>query len=199
MPNWCCNGMCIKGDKKEIESFLKKIQTDPEGDTDADFVKALDRKGSEYGVNTYLFNLVEPDWVDARGSYYVQFDTRWSPLGDQIMEDVSLKYPDLEFIVEYEESGNAFMGYDSIKAGKWVEREYYEGEQYIDSRTAVDEVLHMSQDEIIKDLGELRERFDPANENAEYYCPTAFAILLARLAGDEITKENFPQVFMKEI
>ena len=56
----------------------------------------------------------------------------------------------------------------------------------------------MDQEELIGNIGKLLKRFDPDAKDSEYHCPTAFAILQARVAGDAITKDNFPQLFMKE-
>ena len=64
----------------------------------------------------------EPQILDewSRGILY-QFDTPWVP-PTQLIEHVSKEWPELMFILEYEECGNGFRGMAKAKAGRLDDR-----------------------------------------------------------------------------
>lgn len=194
MPNWCWNSMTIEGPQEKIVELIGKIKAGKDGDACADMAAVTPKKASDYNGNTYLFFSDDMDNEVLGNAFNFSYSTRWGPLADEVIVEASKAYPELRFAFDYDECGNQFMGYDEIKNGVWVDRRYFEGDQYIDGFEASDIAMSTP----LEDLPKIIADFDPEADEPEYHCPTAFAIIKARLAGEEITEENFPQVFMKE-
>lgn len=192
MPNWCFNTMSIRGPQDQIDEVLAKIKAGASNDATGNFACLTSKKYDEFNDNTFVFSLEVT--AEDEGEIAMTFETRWSPLGDEVLELASKAYPDLVFSQNYEEGGERFMGYDSIQNGVWIKRQYFQRDQYIDSQDAVEQAREMP----LEDIPGCLSDFDPEADEAEYRCPTAFAILKARLEGKEITEENFPQLYLEE-
>lgn len=188
MANSCLNYMRITGPDSAIYEFLDKIKSM------GDNINLSQIRGEIKPLGNSTMFLTEPLGEPENGILLLQYETPWSPICDETMLATSSVFPELTFEFNYEESGNAFMGYRAFSKGALIHEEHYQDEQHIDSRGAVEDAMTMDLEEIPKRLCD----FDPDGEDTEYSCPTAYNILLARLRGEDITKENFPQVFMPE-
>ena len=147
MPNWCYNDMCVVGEEHEIKKFMKDFQTSPQ--KVIDLYKA---DGEKVPSGFLLANLYprEPinvehwgawcrehwgtKWdiksgsVDSNyynGCFNITFSTAWNPpIG--WLEYVSKQYPNLKFVIDYNEPGNLIKGLDEFRNGLIRHEESYE-------------------------------------------------------------------------
>ena len=129
MPNWCGNRLYICGPSKQIEEFKNKAK-DKSKNTDLSFAKFViepqdvaDGQGDWHGWRCENWGTkwdVEAsleDWQDDSLDY--QMDTAWSPPIAWLAK-VAEQYPELEFMLKYEEVGMCFMGVAKAKDGKLI-------------------------------------------------------------------------------
>lgn len=124
MPNWCKNTLRVTGPKASVSEFQIKFE-EPHPVSNPD-VRSLFRSLnlrellSDFGarltggpLEAHEIQLVD-DWDD--GLIY-EFDTAWSP-PLEIIQQLSRHWPDLVFILDYEESGEGYKGLAKAAAGQ---------------------------------------------------------------------------------
>jgi len=136
MPNWCINGMTVKGDPERIAEFIeeqKGLDYDHEGtvkgETALTFETAVPmprmlkgRKSPSDDDSMTWYDWSVENWAtkwDACSSAvdyksgkdfaFYQFDTAWSPPVTWFEKMVQF-YPWLDFEIEWEEPGMGFAG-----------------------------------------------------------------------------------------
>ena len=140
MANWCENNLKIIGKEKELKKFCKKIDKkgflnsfipipkeligtrSPSLKQDLNLLlkyKAdnwYDWNIKNWGIKwDFEIDLLEE--IEEEGDEInLQFDTAWAPplLG---LKNISLKYPEMEFLLDYDEPGMRFRGLSKIKNG----------------------------------------------------------------------------------
>ena len=158
MPNWCDNSIMLKGSKDDLDAFEKKAigtgwdisSTLGIGDPNLlDFNQFVPMPqsviGKSYSPNGYSW----VKWGACETSstrvseteliYY--FDTAWSP-PIVIMQAFTYQFPNVDFLLEYEEIGMMFRGFCHAVAG-----------------TVTDNPFNLTEDDL-HDKG-LHEDFDP--------------------------------------
>jgi hypothetical protein len=130
MPNWCSNNLTITGNIDRLRQFrAENVKDDGNGLTlDFNFVAPLpdDQQenwyewqcknwgtkwtGDVYNVDITIFPVDNPDLT-------IGFSTAWAP-PEPWIEKASLKYPDLNFHLLYEEGGLNFGGYFTAQNGE---------------------------------------------------------------------------------
>jgi len=148
MPNWCSNTLEVQGDNKRVKEFAKKAEGKntklslaslyPEPDYEKTEVKPTfpDVVGNNEPVS------IKDSWWDWRiqnwgtkwdvkaeivahtnGEIVYSFDSAWSPPVDWL-EKVAQDYPELEFELEYEETGMGFEGVATAIDGEVTNETY---------------------------------------------------------------------------
>lgn len=120
MPNWCFNRLSVKGDNDKVDEFIGAVNTNegiqilesliprPE-DVEDWYQWSLDNWGTKWGDREARM-LRENEWT------VFLFDTAWSPPIEGITR-ISAMFPDLTFVLVYEEGGMCFMGGERIEKG----------------------------------------------------------------------------------
>jgi hypothetical protein len=143
MPNWCDNHLRVTGPNEDVEKFrLQAVghspwDTPPEGEKpcvlnfhslvpvpEAVLKAGYELAGYDWELKNWgcKWGACQADLVDDNGCELVYgFDTAWSP-PLAFLEHASKQWPSLTFILEYEESGNAFKGL--TKAANGVVEDY---------------------------------------------------------------------------
>jgi len=104
MPNWCENQLTVTGDVTEFyEKFtnMKAIVPMP-ADTKDWYHWAIENWGVKWDFDAIA------DSHDDDFLYYV-FETAWGP-PTKFIKKAALLYPDLYFVLKYDEPGMGFMG-----------------------------------------------------------------------------------------
>ena len=146
MPNWCGNFTRVEGDEAKIKEFKEGVATDNSDFSLEKLVPMPNEDGflrneplgservqnkkiiEKYGADNW-YDWCRDNWGtkwDARGHLSIdepnvlgyQYDTAWSPPNEKFWKVVSEKYPELEFVNEYEESGCNFRGTTIAKNGE---------------------------------------------------------------------------------
>lgn len=131
MPNWCFNHLYITGDKETLDKFAADVDAHTaEGadpcilETFFPFPVELEASGASW--YDWCINNWGTKWGDCHtrkntisdGLLYI-FDTAWSPPTKGIVK-LSEMFPDLKFVLVYEEGGMQFMGGECISGGKML-------------------------------------------------------------------------------
>lgn len=167
MPNWCDNMLTIEGNRKQLKEFKNAVKdVNSDGDVLPLSLEKLhpipkeldgtqsppDKKNKEliekYGSDNWYdwcINNWGTKWDVSNSSSIVSqsadqikyhFDSAWSP-PIEWLRFVSVLYPKLKFILDYEEGGMAFAGTATVEDGEVnnEDREYVppEDEEYDDS------------------------------------------------------------------
>lgn len=142
MPNWCNNQVEVSGPKEQIAEFRSRIVSSkksaegmsveilhtllplPEGTTEkvgdtevfsaTGYETTLDLWGSKWGDCDTEVSYDEPT------SMGFNFTSAWSPPINGFI-GISKMFPELTFIMFYEEPGNCFRGKTTIKNGEVIE------------------------------------------------------------------------------
>ena len=150
MPNWCDNKLIVSGDKTELSRFLKEATTDDGEFTFEKIVprpKELDitcvwgyrdkataeqglknielfgfRDWYEWNIANYgtKWNVGESNIEDMGGLIEIEFGTAWSPPIPWVKKVVQL-FPELEFVLHYDEPGMSYKGVYSKGTDKCIE------------------------------------------------------------------------------
>ena len=144
MPNHCTNTLTIKGPAEILASFERKAKGEQEifdvdnflpmpqelrGNTSPSWnpeqdERMLRKHGAKDWHDWALLN-----WGTKRGAYEAEtvrhdgltlqycFYTAWGPLGENLMEEISRKFPALRLELKYEEPGMAFKGKTVAESG----------------------------------------------------------------------------------
>ena len=180
MPNWCNNSLKVdsNGSKQAITAFrdwlgldgfklgkIKLMPSELEGTTsptpkgEEENAKLLVEK---YGAsNWYDWNLnnwgtkwdVDAEVNDDDSLIFVNFDSAWAPPQIAIKE-LSIKFPDLQFRLSYEEPGMGFAGFDLLQGGEMIDSAYVEADdkeeyrQFIQDEFGYDPFEHLEDEEI---------------------------------------------------
>ena len=144
MPNWCSNYLKVMGNCSDLKQFISDVTTEK---SKLDFNKLLpvpkellqhsSPNRNEKLCNVFVEKYGASDWynwcVNNWGTKWspvdtsdwkihddtwadIAFDTAWSP-PIQFFKKISSKFPTLEFILSYEETGMGFAGDCTIKNG----------------------------------------------------------------------------------
>jgi hypothetical protein len=121
MPNWCWNMLEVAGDEKQLQEFVEKSLVSPEkneihdatGFTFEGTLPRGDRKDwYEWSISNWgtKWDACEPYINHNDKDYFsVNFESAWAPPIDWI-KNIMKDFPDLSFILEYEEPGMGFGG-----------------------------------------------------------------------------------------
>jgi hypothetical protein len=123
MPNWCSNTLRVLGSEESISRFRDGLakacdSTNLEGVLSAqvltfqDLFPEPDPNLVNEPAEALEFRIAD-DWDDG---LVCEFDTAWSPPLDTLRRLSSL-WPELVFVLEYEESGDGFKGLAKATAG----------------------------------------------------------------------------------
>lgn len=125
MPNWCNNELVVRGPHTAIEDFLGTNGTQPLSMNaflphprynDRDDVQAAHSwRVTTWGTKWELDENVEPHRV-CTGELRYTFCTAWSP-PVPFVAHLSNRFPLLEFVLSFAESGNDFCGQIGWRAG----------------------------------------------------------------------------------
>ena len=128
MPNWCFNHLYITGDKESLDKFASQVDEGAESGDDLSIIETFLPFPDDLGDGWYDWCVTNwgTKWGDCHtrreeageGLHYV-FDTAWSPPIEAIIS-ISKLFPDLKFVIVYEEGGMGFMGGDYIRNGETV-------------------------------------------------------------------------------
>jgi hypothetical protein len=119
MPNWTNNCLSVEGNEQEVQGFINKVTT--EGNDTYSILNTLLPTPTELyeGDDWYDWNVSNwgTKWQDSdttlviRDTNYVffRFDTAWAPplVG---FESISVMFPELTFVLTYQEMGMGFVG-----------------------------------------------------------------------------------------
>ena len=104
MPNWCCNTVEFRGDKKSIEVVGRLLERTIEMADKTNEGQVL--FGLENVIDGYMFN---PYVNDEDENYIILiFESRWNPIPNDMVRIAEVF--DLSFEYDYEESGNHIYG-----------------------------------------------------------------------------------------
>lgn len=156
MPNYCFNNLVIKGEEKDIKKFEKKakgketelslnnfipLPEELENTTSPSMPKTKAEKTrsakliKKYGFDNW-YDWKVANWgtkwditayLDLRkkGRIEYHFDSAWSPPNNAIIK-IGIKYPELDFELNYEEPGMCFKGELRISGGNVIEDNCYD-------------------------------------------------------------------------
>lgn len=134
MPNWCNNTLIVRGDKTEMESFLRSIEVKPcnvDDPMDYDF-SLLHPLPEDQHENWYdwcnrnwgtKWSPAEVERVDAENNPYetmFEFQTPWCP-ATNLFKHISKMFPQLAFYESGYESGVGFAVSSAIHKGEVLE------------------------------------------------------------------------------
>ena len=134
MPNWCTNKLTIIGPKADVQAFTTKAVGKSPWDEPEDNPNALNFHSlipvpeeilaADYGDARYNWenthwgckwgaanSVIVEEW-DGHVEY--AFDTAWSP-PIELLETMATQWPNLTFVLVYEELGMAFKGIAKFK------------------------------------------------------------------------------------
>jgi hypothetical protein len=129
MPNWCENKLQVTGfeNGKETQAFFERHK----GEGDLSFEKAAPYpQGSGWDYDWCCENWGTKWDADGAQAYVGErdltyhFETAWSP-PLQWLKTVAAQYPKLRFTLRYDESSEAFMGFE-LAHGKLLREECFE-------------------------------------------------------------------------
>ncbi len=136
MPNWCWNSLEVCGTKEHMSEFYRIIDLSDGNFCMESFMptprKQTDKGGEELRDDWYEWRVSHwgTKWdVDSLNSYdssreddyyRVSYDTAWSPNVEFILS-ISKTFPNLSFILEYEEGGCQIAGEVKIQNGEELE------------------------------------------------------------------------------
>lgn len=109
MANWCNNTVTFLGNDSDIEKVVNAFRliaamSYGEG-------QQIVKDGGDSG---YIFDIYAGEEFDEQ--YYVNFQTKWAPIPDQIVKIADLF--NVEFYYDYEELGNSVYGRYIYSKGK---------------------------------------------------------------------------------
>lgn len=133
MPNWCSNTLTISGSEQDLTRLRGELESS-ESVFDFEMILPTPRQLFE-GQGWYNWRVSNwgtkweadcPSLDLATSEQLVyHFATAWSPPAP-LIEMLSLNFPGLCLLLEYNEPGNAFMGRLRVSAGRVEEDEYWE-------------------------------------------------------------------------
>jgi hypothetical protein len=116
MPNWCWNHLEVTGDEIQLREFVEKstinIKENDEFSFEGTFPRGDRKDWYEWSINNWgtKWDACESEILNNDINFFsVSFESAWSPpiaWIDNIMQD----FPDLCFILEYQELGMCFGG-----------------------------------------------------------------------------------------
>jgi len=121
MPNWCYNHLEVTGEEKQLQEFVEKSLVSPEkneihdatGFTFEGTLPRGDRKDwYEWSIANWgtKWDACEPNICHNDINFFsVNFESAWAP-PVQWIDNIMKDFPDLSFILEYEEPGMGFGG-----------------------------------------------------------------------------------------
>ena len=126
MPNHCDNTLVITGPDIDIRRFIHITKCDekepyviaqhmPIPDDfkgDGWYTWCVNNWGTKWGdYETHLFK-EEPDEA------IFHYQTAWGPYSDEFLQKISIPFPTLTFLMQYEERGCCFLGVSVVRDGK---------------------------------------------------------------------------------
>jgi hypothetical protein len=160
MPNWCTNELIITGPDNLLQDFRNE-QTVPsvsgmsvEGTSVLSLAKALpvppriiarDKESrllverwqnKNWGTKWDLEDAI-PDFTD-KGELYFYFESAWSPPSAWV-KYISKVYPELTFVLTFDEPGYDFAGKEVYRKGKFIKKESWEGKSKISLYCSVED------------------------------------------------------------
>lgn len=129
MPNWCFNILAVSGSPNLLGRF-KRVGLEPTGEKADGFFSRFSKCpegedwyewdcanwGTKWDVEVAEINL----YHDKEGSIKLSFDTAWSPPLEAVMT-MSRAFPELEFVLYWEEPGMNFEGRAIIGNGQQID------------------------------------------------------------------------------
>ena len=133
MPNWCDNSLEVKGSPRELAKMVRDVEiTASEATSTHD--KSLfscqriiprpvdkDTDWYDWNVNNWgsKWDISDPYRGGEEGDkvVYYSFQTAWSPIVP-VITALAKKYPKLEFLYQYSETGSDFWGEHTFKKGE---------------------------------------------------------------------------------
>ena len=125
MPNHCDNTLVITGPDVDIRRFIHITKCDekepyvisqhmPIPDNfkgDGWYTWCCTNWGTKWGdYETQLFREVD--------EAIFHYQTAWSPFSDEFLQKISIPFPTLTFLMQYEERGCCFLGVSVVRDGK---------------------------------------------------------------------------------
>jgi hypothetical protein len=147
MPNWCSNTLKVTGPKSDLSRFfrenkgtkgclsferraptpedMKKKKVRPAGDLGGIYGTRPPRDWYEWRIQNWgtKWDIDDTDLVCSYNQHGLKyaFDTAWSP-PVAWLETVCASYPELEFVLQYEELGMGFDGQVHASEGEIISR-----------------------------------------------------------------------------
>ena len=134
MPNWCNNTLTVTGPESAVEDFRAASTTDgdhlsfnrlvPVPQDDDRLGTATRRWGTKWdleGSDEIVF--------DQPGAVGWRFNTAWSPPTEWLLA-AAKQFPDVTFVLEYDEGGCDFAGRLTIAGGETDPDNSFEGSSY---------------------------------------------------------------------
>lgn len=128
MPNWCDNTLTIEGNQQDLFDFWLAVRSDKEHlsfsslypvpsilDSEAAYYWKIENWGTKWDVDNVGFS------INADGATFL-FATAWSPPTPWVIY-VSNIFPNLSFILSFNEPGMGFKGTAEVKNGNSIENE----------------------------------------------------------------------------
>jgi hypothetical protein len=132
MPNWCSNVLEVNGEDKDIKKFYEENRVEDDDDeNDIQKTELSFRNSVPFSKGTWDYNEAVRIWgtkwdtndvdvnIDEEYLRY-NFQTAWAPPREWL-EKVAIKYPQLNFTLDYEEPGMDFMGKLVFENGECIE------------------------------------------------------------------------------
>ena len=125
MPNWCNNELKIYGDDKQLKKFIKKAKGTKKDKSDLvmnnllPLPKEKDGDWDDWQVKNWgtKWDIEATLAFEDEGIAEYYFNSAWSP-PIQFFENISKKYPDLVFVLKYDEAGAGFTGVAKVQNGE---------------------------------------------------------------------------------
>lgn len=126
MPNWTTNILCVEGNTNDVQDFTNKIKATTHEQEYTILSNIVPMPPTEDEDNWYEWNTTNwgTKWQDCDtilvssgdNSATFRFDTAWSPPVEGIAK-VSKAFPNLTFILSYQEMGMGYVGSAGYKDG----------------------------------------------------------------------------------
>jgi hypothetical protein len=136
MPNWCNDSLTVTGPRPDLDAFIKAAKGKDDGkklDLCFNSLVPIPAEKEWYDWNIENWGTKwEPDSVsfnDEGTRLDYSFATAWCP-PLELLQKVSAKFPTLEFVIIFDESGNGSYGKYIFKNGKFDGKDYTE-EEYL--------------------------------------------------------------------
>lgn len=138
MPNICNNRLAVSGDREQLRKFINAIIKEPETgslsiaqlfpmpENETDWYNWCVRNwGTKWGDYNHAHEIRSLD-IEPTINNYASFtyETAWAPFKETFWHKVSTMFPDLEFLIIYEEPGLCYAGSEKFMNGETIYSEY---------------------------------------------------------------------------